>query len=302
MNGFESGASLRVSTIKAVLEELNLAVETTTIDKFRSEKSKHFDLVVLTPFSAAKVARRARRTASWLWLDACDSWVTTRISRIKHGEFKQILALVQDFIFNVFHPKYDLLSFISVADIGRFTPIRKKTLKGRYVFPNRYQNFQLTNSELGKVVFIGDGAYEPNRQAVIFLVQVAKFLPSDIKIHIIGKGYACTNSSLVFEGYRDDKELYFSKDIHVAPIFAGAGIKNKVAIPLTLGLQVITTKHGLNGLEPTKNLMIAEKPQDFADAILTMLTIKTTSASPENVFKQNETSKLLQDLRKFLHS
>jgi hypothetical protein len=302
LNGYQSGASLRVSTIKALLDDLGFEVVVTTTAKFKSGKSSRFDLIALTPFSAAKVAHRARRMTDLLWFDACDSWVTTRVSRIKHGELKQFLALIQDFVLNTFHPKYDVLSFISLADTFPWTSSGKKHPKNRYIFPNQYQNLHLNDSNISRVVFVGDGSYEPNRQAIGFLSKVAKFLPSGLRIHIIGRGYTYSNSPLIFEGYRNEKELYYSRDIHVAPIFAGAGIKNKVAIPFILGLQVITTRQGTNGLEFAKNLRIAEKPKDFAEGIMAALAIQAHNAPPIRIFSIDETTELRENLKRILNA
>jgi hypothetical protein len=64
-----------------------------------------------------------------------------------------------------------------------------------------------------------------------------------------------------------DDELYGVGDIHLAPVFSGSGIKNKVAEPLFYGLKVITTKHGSNGLMQSKKLLVRNTPKEFAEAI-----------------------------------
>ncbi len=50
--------------------------------------------------------------------------------------------------------------------------------------------------------------------------------------------------------------MYFENDIHLAPIVDGAGVKNKVLIPYLLGITVLTTEEGANGLEPKSNLVV----------------------------------------------
>jgi len=297
LNGYQSGASLRVLTIFEMLKQLQFETEVTDVEEFRSRKPTHFDLIVLTPFSAAKVAYKARRATNFLWFDSCDSWISTRLSRLKHKELQQILALIQDWMLNIFHPKYDLLSYISLSDARNIALPIGSTLENSFIFPNYYKELHLNVSEQKKVVFIGDGDYKPNQDAVQFLGEVTKFISSDIKIHIIGKNFAFKNPALVFEGYRDERDLYFSRDIHVAPVFAGAGIKNKVAIPLTLGLDVVTTKHGANGLKDLPKLRIAESPLEFAKAIEICMTGQYSSDRPKEVFSLDQTVALKNYLR-----
>jgi hypothetical protein len=62
--------------------------------------------------------------------------------------------------------------------------------------------------------------------------------------------------------------MYFENDIHLAPLESGAGLKLKVAVPLTNGLRVISTPEGANGFRQNSNLFFAADEKSFASRIL----------------------------------
>jgi hypothetical protein len=118
-----------------------------------------------------------------------------------------------------------------------------------------------------RLVFVGDGRYLPNRHAIVFLEDVLSRLPSDVSIHVFGMGFDVRNARFVFHGYTPANGIYLENDIHLAPIFSGAGIKLKVAVPAWNGLRVITTPEGANGLEKSINITISESVIDFVQQI-----------------------------------
>jgi Glycosyltransferase len=72
-------------------------------------------------------------------------------------------------------------------------------------------------------------------------------------------------------GYVPDVSDYFLRHrIFVAPLRYGAGMKGKIGHSLSLGLPVVTTPIGAEGMGLTNhlNVVIAESPQEFATAVL----------------------------------
>ena len=75
-------------------------------------------------------------------------------------------------------------------------------------------------------------------------------------------------------GFVDDTdELYKSAAVFVAPILTGGGIIVKVLDALAAGTPVVTTSFGNEGVlaRPGEELMVADTPQAFADAVIALL-------------------------------
>jgi glycosyltransferase involved in cell wall biosynthesis len=72
-------------------------------------------------------------------------------------------------------------------------------------------------------------------------------------------------------GYVEDPVPWFARArVFVAPLRYGAGMKGKIGQSLSLGLPVVTTLIGAEGmlLEDKKNVLIADGAQDFAAAVV----------------------------------
>jgi len=75
-------------------------------------------------------------------------------------------------------------------------------------------------------------------------------------------------------GFVDDTDqLYKSASLFVAPILTGGGIIVKVLDALAAGTPVVTTSFGNEGIgaTPGEELLVADDPQSFADAVLALL-------------------------------
>ncbi len=297
LNGLESGASLRIETLQSLIEGLGLQVEKVSLRNFIDSPDKHYKLIVLTPFTAVRVSKKARKNSNILWLDHCDSWIQTRFSRLYNGELKQIVALMRDVYYLISKPKYEVQTFISLRD-SRI--LRRRTALNTYIVPNVIKNYKLDPSYDPRLVFIGDGKYKPNQSAVNYLESILKFLPKGTYIHVFGRGYKKSHPNIVFHGYAPSAELYRQGDVHLAPIFYGAGIKNKVAIPLSLGLPVVTTQQGANGINPCSGLYVENKPEKFVKAIQSATETQTPIFRNQKIYSDDESSELIQFLRSLI--
>lgn len=128
-----------------------------------------------------------------------------------------------------------------------------------------------------KPVFLFHGflGYHPNARAVHYLIdvigpQLAKALGNDgFKLRIVGKDpnneFASQMARLPWldvTGYVDDLPSVLAKaDIYLAPIFSGAGIKNKVLEAISTGLPVVGTPEAFAALSIRNKVhgIIAEK-------------------------------------------
>jgi hypothetical protein len=265
-NGFESGAALRLDSIKNLVESSGFKVSVTSRARAKDFLKSDWDLVVLVSFSTGSLLRLARERTKLLWFDPTDSWVLTRLSLIRSGDLKQVLILGRDLYFIWTSPKIDLITFITKRDaIKEQRWWRKRSVP--IILPIEGLDRQIAPEKKARLVFFGDGLYRPNRKALQFLVRTLEFLPSDVQIHLIGRDLRSHNERFVIHGYVANHETYFVNDVHLAPVQHGGGLKLKVALPLWNGLRVISTPEGSSGFRNSSKLKIASTPLEFADRI-----------------------------------
>lgn len=269
-NGFESGAALRVSSIKNLVESSGFKVSVTSRAGAKDFLKSDWDLVILISFSSSSLLRLARERTKLLWFDPTDSWVLTRLSLIRSGDLKQVLNLVRDLYFIWTSPKIDLITFISERDSSKERLWwRKRSVP--LILSIEGLDREIKPSKYARLVFSGDGRYRPNQKALKFLSKTSEFLPSDLQIHLIGRDLSSTSKRFKVHGYLSHQEMYFSNDIHLAPIEHGGGLKLKVAVPLWNGLRVISTPEGSSGFKDSLLLKIATTPRNFAEQISEIL-------------------------------
>ena len=265
-NNFESGASLRILNIQNILSSENFEVTITSRKTAKAMLTQDWDLIVLVSFATAKFLRKSRKRTANLWFDPTDSWWLTRISLFKSGDVKQVFLLLRDLTTTWTAPKIDLITFISKRD----SELEKKWWNKRSqprILPIYDLDRTVSVSDSLRLVFVGDGSYLPNRNAIKFLEELSKFLDSETKIYLVGRNLENLNPALVNLGYVKPDSIYKTGDIHLAPISEGAGIKIKVAVPLWNGLRVIATEEAAIGFRVTSRLSIAKTPLDFARVI-----------------------------------
>ena len=129
------------------------------------------------------------------------------------------------------------------------------------------------------LVFIGGYDHEPNVDAVMWFVREVfpKVLGqiSDVRLTILGsrppesvKRLASNNVNVV--GWVPDPEPYFEvRRIFVAPLRYGAGLKGKIGHAMSLGLPVVTTQIGAEGMQLTDgvHVLIADDADAFSAAV-----------------------------------
>jgi glycosyltransferase involved in cell wall biosynthesis len=131
------------------------------------------------------------------------------------------------------------------------------------------------------LVFIGNLAYLPNIEAAEYLVhRILPLCNYALKVLIAGASPSSRIRSLASEnitirGWIDDiRTAYASGKLFVAPMFSGTGQQNKILEAIALGLPCVTTTVVNNaiGAEPGKSIILAETPEQFAKAIVSLLS------------------------------
>lgn len=132
------------------------------------------------------------------------------------------------------------------------------------------------------IVFIGNFLHPPNADAVRFFI--GDILPlvrkqlGNVKFSIIGanppkelKKYAKTINNLEVTGFVDDITPYLNNAVlSVAPLRFGAGVKGKISSSMSIGLPVVTTSVGAEGMNIShhENAMIGDDAASFANSII----------------------------------
>ena len=138
------------------------------------------------------------------------------------------------------------------------------------------------------ILFVGNFRHLPNSEAVEYfcrdiLPRLDPDLLADHPVYVVGSrledmgvaahGAGLPNVKMV--GWVPSVEPYLERArICVAPILHGAGVKGKILESLMAGTPVVTTSLGVEGtqLRHGDHLLIADTPQELADAITQLLT------------------------------
>lgn len=134
------------------------------------------------------------------------------------------------------------------------------------------------------ILYLGNFTWLQNREAVEVLVSkiwptVASKIPN-AKLWIIGKDakkfFPNLNKGIRVEEVLDVREVYQQASLLVAPIYGGGGTRYKNLESFASGLPVITTSIGIGGTDAKDgvNVIVRDKPEDIADAIIELIKNK----------------------------
>lgn len=140
-------------------------------------------------------------------------------------------------------------------------------------------------ADTAHLIYIGSMDWYPNEDAVSFFVE--EVLPiirnslSDVKFTIVGGNPSARVQQLadvegvVITGRVPEIKPYFSAaTIFVVPLRIGSGTRLKILEALAMGKAVVSTTVGAEGLalQNGEEIMIADEPNHFADAMIQLLT------------------------------
>jgi glycosyltransferase involved in cell wall biosynthesis/SAM-dependent methyltransferase len=135
------------------------------------------------------------------------------------------------------------------------------------------------------LIFIGGFKHQPNIDAVQYFVRevfpfVRNRLP-EVRFHIVGsnpttdvKALAKTEGVIVHGFTQDLGPILDGIKVAVAPLRFGAGIKGKIGKYLSYGVPTVATPIAVEGmgLRDRHNILVADTPARFADAIVQAYT------------------------------
>jgi GT2 family glycosyltransferase/glycosyltransferase involved in cell wall biosynthesis len=147
------------------------------------------------------------------------------------------------------------------------------------------ESFDVKFEERKDIVFLGNYAHLPNRDALIWFNNeifplIEKGL-KNVKLHVVGANMppeiekSLTSKNYIVDGFVSDEELFKilqHSRVFVAPLRYGAGVKGKIGQSIEHGLPVVTTSIGAEGmyLTNTESCMEANDAAGFAKAVINL--------------------------------
>jgi glycosyltransferase involved in cell wall biosynthesis len=141
-------------------------------------------------------------------------------------------------------------------------------------------------SSPGYIIFCGSLGYHPNIEGLLWFYQsiwpiIKQSLPF-LKLIVLGSGKPTAeiealqqDKDLWFTGRVPDvKEYYEKAALSVVPLKSGSGTRLKILEALNLGVPVISTTKGAEGIDYTasEDLVIADSEADFAKEVIQVIT------------------------------
>ena len=160
--------------------------------------------------------------------------------------------------------------------------------KNIYVVPNGVDCHDLqpgqASNQPKKLIFNGSLTFRANYEAVLYFLQdiyplVRQNLP-DVQFFITGSTKdvdlkpLLLDSSVHLTGHLPDiHKAVASSSVCVVPIRTGGGTRLKILEAMALGIPVVSTAKGAEGIQVTsgKNILLGDKPQEFAHQVLRLL-------------------------------
>lgn len=175
-------------------------------------------------------------------------------------------------------------SEVEVSVLKAIDPELRVKAMPAYIF-NQVDHMPYKAQERNGVFFIGGYAHRPNKDAVQWFIQeilpIVKQEIPDFTFHMLGSrasqelvDLAGRTPGVIYEGPVSDEQLaqfYRRCRISVAPLRYGAGIKGKVVEAMSMGIPVMTTSCGAEGiLNAEQILCIADDPVEFARRLVAL--------------------------------
>ena len=139
------------------------------------------------------------------------------------------------------------------------------------------------------ILTIGTLHYPPNADGIRWFAKevfpIIRLSVPDVILTIIGKNPPKDflklandpNSGILVTGFVPDLEPYFSESaLAVIPVRAGGGMRVRILEAFARAMPVVTTTVGLEGIqaEPGRDVLVADRPADFAEAVTSLLRDK----------------------------
>jgi len=144
---------------------------------------------------------------------------------------------------------------------------------------------KLNLNEKSKTIFyFGSMDWLPNQEAANWFLNncwdiVHKAIP-EAKLIIAGRGmpleffHITRPNVLIVENVENGKAFFQQHQVMIVPLWSGSGLRIKIIEGMAYGKAIVSTSIGAEGINYTdrKNILIADNAEDFADAVIKVLS------------------------------
>jgi glycosyltransferase involved in cell wall biosynthesis len=236
---------------------------------------------VIRRFSSAKIALRSHNVEHEIW---------ERIARGEHRLFHRLY-------YNILARRIKTLEKRLIQNTDLLVPVSQRDEKILLSLANRppsaitipvglsISSYPYRKPSKNKdICFIGALDWSPNKEGLLWFIHTV--LPSLIRkypaisLHIAGRNGSdsfiskLSHPSIQFHGEVENTvEFLSSYSVMVVPILSGSGIRVKILEGMALGIPVVTTTLGAEGIPVTDGaqLLIADESEQFAETLLQLL-------------------------------
>ena len=190
----------------------------------------------------------------------------------------------------------------SFQDVLVCSDLDKKTLEAKnptaqiHVIPNSVPLEKMTehhrNKDVCNILFVGTMSYGPNEDGIIWFCHeilpiIRKNTDKDLELFAVGfnppesvRALGRLAGVTVTGGVDSVTPYYQNSDIVIAPIRYGGGTRIKILEAMSFQKAVISTTIGAEGIdiEDGISIRLADKPEDFAKACITLIENETRCA------------------------
>lgn len=250
---------------------------------------RHYSTIVVEHFWCAPYAEQLGDRCARLILDLhnIESRLYQSLADVESGFPRLVFRRFESAarrLERVWLARYSLVLTASAEDSHRLCSIdpAAKTLVYPNALPSKDQPAPAVEDT---IVFSGNLEYPPNGGAVRFfgdrvwpLILAAR---SDIRWRLVGKnpralaGLLDGRPAIEIVGPVDDAIAAIAESkIAVVPVFSGSGTRIKILEAWAAGVPVVSTTLGAEGLGAIdgKHLLLADSPQEFARAVMSLLS------------------------------
>lgn len=233
-------------------------------------------------YSKAKISFRAHNIEHEIWA----RFASKQTNPVKKIYISVLSNRIRQFERKALN-KYDLIIPITHRDNEIFRKLgnTRPSFVCPYAFDfseNTVQNDQFV--KINSLFFIGSLDWLPNQEALYWFIskvwtEVVKACP-ETYFHVAGRNAPedflkrIAGNNIIYEGEVESaKEFMKDKQVLIAPLFSGSGMRVKIVEAMALGKTIISTTIGVEGIDVTNNtnILIADNIADFKAAVIKIL-------------------------------
>lgn len=178
--------------------------------------------------------------------------------------------------------RYDQIIVLSETDKKKLQKegVKTKILTSFAVVGGENQEIDVVEGDAKRLICIGPSFHYPNYDGVMWFLENCwnelQGVSSEYQLHIIGNWEQDKKDSIVkmyknvhFLGFVDDLSEVARGSIEIVPLRIGSGIRMKILEAARLGVPVVSTTIGAEGLplRNGENVVLADTPKEFVEGI-----------------------------------